>query len=196
MSAVIGWGPVGSPRHDGGVDVEIRDARADDVDALGRVHVRAWQAAYRGVMPDEYLDGLRASERTAMWARFLAEPHPDQRLHVVTVDDRVAGFACFGSCPDAGDAPLGELYAINLDPDQWGRGLGRALLSEVTHELATFGDAAVLWVVPENVRARGLYEAAGWADDGGRRHDEEVGVRVDEMRYRTTTRRSGCGSTR
>jgi GNAT superfamily N-acetyltransferase len=27
------------------------------------VHVRSWQAAYRGLLPDEYLDGLRAEDR-------------------------------------------------------------------------------------------------------------------------------------
>lgn len=84
--------------------------------------------------------------------------------------------------------PLGELYSINLDPDHWGRGLGRELLSEVTHELAAFGAAAVLWVVPENMRARALDEPAGWADDGGRRHHEVLGARVDETRYRVTLR--------
>jgi len=54
--------------------------------------------------------------------------------------------------------------------------------------LAAFGDAAVLWVVPENVRARAPYESAGWGDDGGRRHDEVLGARVDETRYQITVR--------
>jgi ribosomal protein S18 acetylase RimI-like enzyme len=184
----IGWSNVALGRHDGGVNVGIRDARVDDVDELGDVHVRAWQAAYRGVMPDEYLDGLEPSERAAFWTRFFDTPRPDRRLNVVTVNDRVIGFACFGTCPESEDAPLGELYAINLDPDYWGRGLGRALLSEVTLELGAFGDSAVLWVVPQNVRARGLYEAAGWMDDGGRRRDEVLGARVDEMRYRIMLR--------
>ncbi len=139
-------------------------------------------------MPDAYLDGLEVGDRVAMWARFLEVPQPARRLLVVTVDDRVVGFACFGTCRDVADAPLGELFAINLDPHHWRSGLGRELLSEVTHELLAFGDAAVLWVVPENVRARGLYESAGWVDDGGRRHDEVLGARVDEMRYRITLR--------
>jgi ribosomal protein S18 acetylase RimI-like enzyme len=137
-------------------------------------------------MPDDYLDGLEPSDRAVMWARFLETPQPDRRLKVVTVDGRVVGFACFGSCPDFEHAPLGELYAINVDPEYWGRGLGRELLSEVTHELAAFGDTAVLWVVTENTRARDLYESAGWVDDGGRRQDEVLGARVDEMRYRIT----------
>ena len=186
--AEIGAGAAGPRRHDGRMTGEVRPARADDVDDLGRVHVRAWQGAYRGVMPDDYLDALDPNERAAMWAEFLDRPQPDQRLHVVTADAGVVGFACFGTCRDSEDAALGELYAINLDPSHWGRGLGRRLLSEVVHELAAFGDAAVLWVVPENARARGLYESAGWVDDGGRRHDEVLGARVDEMRYRIRLR--------
>jgi hypothetical protein len=39
---------------------------------------------------------------------------------------------------DVSDGETGELYAINLDPDHWGRGLGRALLGEGR------GDEAVL----------------------------------------------------
>jgi len=39
--------------------VTVRYATVGDAPALGRVHVRAWLAAYRGQMPDDYLDGLR-----------------------------------------------------------------------------------------------------------------------------------------
>ena len=52
----------------------MRDARAGDVDEIGRVHVRAWQAAYRGVMPDEYLDGLEIGDRVAMWSASWRNP--------------------------------------------------------------------------------------------------------------------------
>ena len=45
--------------------VTVRHARAGDAPDLGLVHVRAWQAAYRGQMPDDYLDGLRPEERAA-----------------------------------------------------------------------------------------------------------------------------------
>ena len=31
--------------------------------AVARVHVRSWQVGYRGLLPDAYLDGLRAEER-------------------------------------------------------------------------------------------------------------------------------------
>jgi hypothetical protein len=51
--------------------VTVRHARAGDAAALGLLHVRAWQAAYRGQMPDGYLDGLRPEERAAGWERTL-----------------------------------------------------------------------------------------------------------------------------
>ena len=124
-----------------------------------------------------------------MWAGFLERPQPNQRLHVVAADTGVVGFACFGSCRDSDDAALGELYAINLDPSHWGPGIrppsavgGRRRADRLRWR------RPVLWVVPENARARGLYESAGWVDDGGRRHDEVLGARVDEMRYRITLR--------
>ena len=47
--------------------VTVRRATVADAPAMGRVVVRAWQAAYRGHMPDDYLDGLRAEDRAAYW---------------------------------------------------------------------------------------------------------------------------------
>ena len=166
--------------------VTIRPASVDDADAVGEVHVRAWQSAYRGVMPDDYLDGLRAQDHATRWREHLMAPSSDTHLLVVVDDHRVVGFASLG--PARGrDVPcdIGQLYAINLDPDVWGRGLGRALLSGVTERLRALGYVeAVLWVVPDNQRARRLYESEGWSDDNLRRDDEVFGVVVPQMRYR------------
>ncbi len=104
--------------------------------------------------------------------------------HVVD-DRRVVGFASLGPERDC-DAPsdIGQLYAINLDPNVWGRGIGRALLNVATDRLRELGYVeAVLWVVPESARPR-LYESEGWSDDDLRRDDEVFGVVVSQMRYR------------
>jgi hypothetical protein len=36
----------------------IREATAIDAEAVSRVRVRSWQAAYRGIIDDAYLDAL------------------------------------------------------------------------------------------------------------------------------------------
>jgi ribosomal protein S18 acetylase RimI-like enzyme len=168
------------------VEHVIRSASVDDADAIGAVVVRAWQAAYRGIMPDDYLDELRAEQRADMWRQALTDLGPDRRVRVVTVGDEVVGFASSGpEWVDISDGETGQLYAINLDPDHWGKGLGRALLTEVTRGLADAGyRTAVLWVATGNERARRLYESEGWTAEGPARDDEILGVTVNEVRYR------------
>jgi ribosomal protein S18 acetylase RimI-like enzyme len=167
----------------------VRRPGVEDAAAMGALHVRAWQAAYRGVMPDEYLDALDPVARTEMWRGVIAEDAT--RLLVAEVDGVVVGFAAFGpesvdeEHPPPNEAQRGELYAINLDPDAWGRGTGRALLRAATAQLRDRPfDAAVLWVVPENERAIALYRSEGWEADGVARAEDVLGVSVGEMRMR------------
>jgi GNAT superfamily N-acetyltransferase len=106
--------------------VTVRPATPPDAPAMGRLHVRAWQAAYRGHMPDAYLDGLRPTDRAAYWRGALGRDDLQGAILVVERDGEVAGFAALG--PAQEPAGAGELYAINVDPHHWGTGAGRALL--------------------------------------------------------------------
>ncbi|MGH8905650.1 MAG: GNAT family N-acetyltransferase [Egibacteraceae bacterium] len=113
--------------------------------------MRAWQAAYRGIMADAYLDGLRVADRREWWRSVLTDP-PEPYTHRLVVEDGggiVRGFACAGpSRRDDGDE-AGELWVINLAPDAWGLGLGRALLGAITGLLQAAGyREAVLWSPP------------------------------------------------
>lgn len=59
-----------------------------------------------------------------------------------------------------------ELYAIGVDPDQAGHGLGRALLDVTLARMAQHGPERVtLYVDGENERAVRMYEAAGFTID-------------------------------
>lgn len=39
----------------------IRKALPSDAQAIAQVHISSWQAAYRDLMPAEYLDALQAT---------------------------------------------------------------------------------------------------------------------------------------
>ena len=51
----------------------IRAARVADAPQIALVHVRSWQCAYRGLLPQVYLDGLDPVQRVGRWERSLAE---------------------------------------------------------------------------------------------------------------------------
>ena len=160
--------------------MRIREAEPKDAEAIAEVHVRSWQAAYRGQLTDEYLDGLSVGERLEQHRRSLEEPRAEWRTWVAEDEGRVTGFAVTGPSEDADAEPsTGEVYAIYLEPDRVGTGLGRELFEHAISDLRDRGFSVVtLWVLETNERARRFYEAAGWRTDG-----TETNERVDcEMR--------------
>ena len=50
------------------MDVTCRPMTDDDLDAVCELHVRAWQAAYRGIVPQAFLDGMTPAGRAKMVA--------------------------------------------------------------------------------------------------------------------------------
>jgi GNAT superfamily N-acetyltransferase len=158
----------------------IRSAQPDDAAGLALVHVRAWQAAYVGLMPQGYLDGLDVAGRAQAWLRHLREGSREFLL-VATIDEDIAGFVTYGAARDAESGGVGELYALNVRPDRWSAGVGSALLSDAQDGLGGLGfDRAVLWVLPGNARARRFYERHGWAVENVERIAEIQGVTVPE----------------
>ena len=164
----------------------IREARQEDADAIAEIHVRSWQAAYVGLLPEEALAALSIPDRAARWRSWLERPAPGLRVWVEEDDGRIIGFSSTGPSRDPG-APRhhAEVFTIYLAPDVVGRGWGRALFAHVIHDLRRQGfRSADLWVLTANDRARRFYEAAGWRSDGEEKTESLHGIEVHEIRYR------------
>ncbi len=163
-----------------------RNAVVEDGLAIARVWVAAWQAAYAGLMPAEYLAGLDAEAALPGFERDL---RADPSVLVLERDGDILGFSRYGASrdPDAGPE-TGEVIAINLHPSWWRLGLGRELLQETQQRLCGRGfSEATLWVLHGNASARRFYEALGWRLDGGEKHDDKLtGFALHEVRYRVT----------
>jgi GNAT superfamily N-acetyltransferase len=148
--------------------LRIREAVPRDAGAIAKVHVRAWQDAYRGQLTDDYLDGLRVEDRLEQHRRSLQEPMAEWRTWLAEDDRGLAGFAVTGPSQDAdADPKTGEVYAIYLEPDRVGTGVGRGLFAHAVDDLRDRGfRTATLWVLESNERTRRFYEIAGWKPDG------------------------------
>ena len=97
----------------------------------------------------------------------------------------IYGFATTAPSRDPDLPDHGELYALYVDPERWGRGIGAALVSAARANLFGLGFRnALLWVLTGNVRAERFYRIDLWAPDGLRRTDSVWGVTVNELRYR------------
>jgi GNAT superfamily N-acetyltransferase len=164
---------------------EIRDAQPGDAHGIAAVHVESWQMAYKGLLPERVLANLSVADRERTWSTILVDPPPRTAVLLATCDAVVVGFVAVGPGRDsAAAAQAGELYAIYLRPDQWGRGIGAQLHGAAIHLLSTLGFTQVtLWVLESNERAIGFYHRNGWVADGARRVDQGPGgVELYELR--------------
>jgi GNAT superfamily N-acetyltransferase len=154
--------------------ISIRPATPADARSVAEVHVGSWRYAYRGMLPDDYLERLSVDEREAMWLAAFSDPDASTGAFVAEADRRIVGFSSFGpSRDDDATDGTGEIPAIYVEPSVLGTGVGRELFEAATEALRQAGyRRATLWVLEANGRARRFYEKVGWSWDGTvSRHD-------------------------
>ncbi len=108
------------------------------------------------------------------------------RTIVAAEEGLIHGFATTAPARDPDLTNHGELCALYVDPEQWGRGIGIALVFSASARARLFSLGfrnAVLWVLAGNVRAERFYQFDRWAPDGLSRTDSVWGVTVYEVRY-------------
>ncbi|MCU1601768.1 MAG: acetyltransferase [Frankiales bacterium] len=148
--------------------MHVRTATSEDALAVETVRTRGWQAAYRGIVSDGYLDAMVVdSERRA---GLIGQ---DGVTTLVAEEDEVLGMAVYGPSRHGEGT---ELYALYVDPAHWRAGVGTALL-------AACNGLTELWVLQDNTGAQAFYEQHGFRADGGSQVLEIDGP-VTEIRMR------------
>jgi len=162
----------------------IRSAVPSDIDDIAALHVKTWQAAYRGLLPDAHLEGLDPAQRAVMWSKVLTQP--DALVLVATDRQAVVGFCSILPSRDAdASSAIGEITAIYVDPSVWRSGTGSALVDAAVEaaRLRSFSELT-LWVLANNTHARAFYEALGFHSNGHTKTEEFPGFSSESVRYR------------
>ena len=158
----------------GSTNLPIRRATLDDAPGLARVKVDGWQTAYRGIFPDELLDGLTIERHTLVFAERLGNPdRPTDREWLCERGDEVVGWACWmpSRDADADSSAVAEVTAVYVHPSAWRMGVGALLMEHIHAHIAGLGRyrETTLWVLEDNPRARRFYERHGYRTDGARK---------------------------
>ena len=163
--------------------IVVRPARPRDVDDVVDIGLTSWREGFRDVVPGDLMPDPSAF-RTRIRER-VDEPGPP--IAVAALDGLVRGWITFGATRDeAADPSIGEIWALNVHPDVWRRGLGRELVGYALDRLARDGfHEATLWTFRDTPRSRSFYEALGFKPDGATQRRHASGGAV-EVRYRLT----------
>lgn len=150
----------------------------DDRMALSRIYEESWKFAYKGLLPQAYLDGIAAGR----WAA-----HADRAgMHTLVAKEgkNLIGTASFCASRFPAFADSGEIVSIYFLPAYIGKGHGAPLLNAACAGLKALGFCDVfLWVLEENVRARQFYEKAGFVCSGQFLDDTIGGKALREVQY-------------
>jgi GNAT superfamily N-acetyltransferase len=168
-------------------DVSVRPAVPDDANAIGRVQLRAWRAAYADSLPPEVLARADEASLAEPWREAAGASLPRHHLLVALDGAQVVGFAAAGPATDEDRDPavVAELHALYVDPDHGRAGHGSRLLAATTDLLQADGYVgAVQWLLADDDALRRFLLGAGWDSDGATR-DLDMGRLVHQVRLHT-----------
>jgi ribosomal protein S18 acetylase RimI-like enzyme len=164
--------------------VMIRGALPTDAPEIASLNVRCWQAAYRGHIPDAFLDALDPAQQADWWSQRIRDPHTTVLVAVDAAS--LVGYCSLLPSRDE-DAPSGacELVTLYVDPNRWRAGCGTALVFAAMARARERGFQELsLWVLATNTAARAFYGSLGFWHDGSSKTDSRLGVALHEVRYR------------
>jgi len=146
-------------------------------------HIACWQSAYKGIVPDGYLENMQKEieQRAERTKKNLAES-PDS-FYCAKLENRIVGVLIFSKSRDEDKPDAGEVGAIYLLAEFWGKGYGRQMMDFAIETLKNAGyHEIILWVLEENHRARRFYEKYGFIFDGTKK-EIILGKSLTEVRY-------------
>jgi len=131
----------------------IRRAAPGDLRAIAAIHAASWREAYRGMLPDSYLENEVGPDLEAHWRSTDIKPGD---VVLVAEEDAPLGFIAVWCRPDP--------YIDNLHvlPGHNSKGIGARLMGAAAEILLSQGHTtAQLWVLEQNTRALKFYRRLG-----------------------------------
>lgn len=150
----------------------------DDRMEISRIYEESWKCAYKGIIPQDYLDSIS----NGRWSSTL--DNPNWKTLICIANGRIVGTSSFCKSRFEQFHDWGEVISIYLLPNYMGKGYGKTLMKSTISELKIQGyENIFLWVLEENSRARHFYEQFGFSPTDDFLDDNIGGKELREVRY-------------
>ncbi len=169
----------------------VRVATREDSNAIAALHAASWQATYRNILSDDYLDQQVLEDRSDLWAARFAkfDPHKHHVAIAVEADEAspdkesLSGFVCVLLDEEPEHGAL--LDNLHVAPDRHGRGAGRCLMRHAAQWVATKQPdwPMHLWVYEDNRKTVAFYRSIGGEEADRRLIVTPAGNRAVVMRF-------------
>ncbi|MEL7603610.1 MAG: GNAT family N-acetyltransferase [Bacillota bacterium] len=165
--------------------LQLKQAEIADAPAISLLHAASWRFAYRGLLPQDYLDAISDTRWVEPFTKLLSGD--GMRALLAYEGDAPAGCVSYGEPVGMEGAPppgWGYVLTLYVHPDHTKKGYGTALLQAAENGLRQQGYTYVfLYVLDTNVSARRFYERSGYVWDGTGINCPIGSVTVRDLRY-------------
>ena len=167
------------------MEINIRKAIAEDAYDLAFCHISSWQSAYKGIVPDEYLEKMLI-EKDQLIERYRNNikdtGYPE--YFCVMYDGKIIGFIIINISFDNEKHNIGEIWAVYLIEEFRNMGYGKEMLKFSIEKLKNLESEEIfLWVFEENIKARKFYEKNNFNYNGEKRENSWYGKPLIQLKY-------------
>lgn len=131
----------------------------DEINGKAYVHYKSWHETYTELIDPEYMKGITLENCTNIAHRWL------DNIIVAKDGDKVIGFVGYGAYRDSTLPDHGEIFAIYVLKEYYGKKVGCELMNTAFEKISDYKKIAV-WVLKGNDRAIHFYEKYGFRFDG------------------------------
>ena len=160
----------------------IRKATAADAAEIANVHISSWREAYKGLLPQEFLDDrpLYFKNRYELWKKMTV--NPSQVTYVAECPENgVVGFINGEYPRDLDFKDHAEVWCIYLLKKYHGKKIGFQLLKAYFDIFSAKGfSKGYLWVIRDNPTIK-FYESTGGKFSGLSKKATIQGQEVEEL---------------
>jgi len=150
----------------------VQATSATDFNQVQQLYYETWQATYRGMIADDYLNGLTPQT----W-------HPEKRIGhtwLAYVGNNLVGVCSYGPARDSAFTGWQEVYSLYVRPHSQGLGVGRQLLQAALRSLDSGN--VYLTVLTANVHAQRFYQRFGFELSAEQINTQVAGTVLCELR--------------
>jgi len=138
------------------MNIVIRKAIYEDAYEYASCHITCWLSAYSGIVSDEFLSSMpgKIDQRAEMYKQAFTNPG-NCEYYCVELGEKMIGFLCLGKSTDEDKPNAGDVIAIYLLEEYWGKGHGKKMMKFSVDRLKQLGyNEIILWTFQQNTRAR------------------------------------------
>lgn len=163
----------------------LREAEPKDAEAIGKIRVAAWRAAYQQFMPGDFLNALDPTNNLSELKERLSNQGSDFTLSVAEEHGQVVGFTIVGKPRYIAPANAIELWAVNVLPAYWRMRIGSSLVERAITYSSRLGFKRIeLWCIKGNTPAQEAYKKLGFIESGQVRSSSRLtGNTLHELHY-------------